>query len=196
MQTGWLPLGTTWYYLSESGAMVTGWEQIRGTWYYFYSNGAMAINTVIDGWNIDEHGIAKKIDVNDLESNFLIQVENLIVEKVNRERLKQGVPILCQNTLMQSYARLKAKDMGDRDYFSHKNPEGESVIDFMKRDDVPYFAWGENIAYIMSSTIDFSNPDELAEQFVTNWMNSQGHRENILSTAFEGIGVGLYKVGN
>ena len=58
METGWLPLGITWYYLNESGAMVTGWEQIGGVWYSFYSNGVMAPNTVIDGWQITDSGAA------------------------------------------------------------------------------------------------------------------------------------------
>ena len=195
-QIGLIDIESERYYFNEKGIMQTGWQIIDNVKYYFYESGQMATNTEIDGWLIDSNGVANKIDVNDLESDFLIEVENLIVEKVNKERLKQGVPILCQNTLMQSYARLKAKDMGERGYFSHENPEGELVIDFIERDGVAYSAWGENIAYIMPSTIDFSNPDELAEEFVINWMNSQGHRKNILSTAFESIGVGLYKVDN
>ncbi|WP_196049123.1 CAP domain-containing protein, partial [Clostridium saudiense] len=61
-----------------------------------------------------------------------------------------------------------------------------------KADGVTYRAWGENIAYIGG----VSDPTALANQFMTNWMNSQGHRENILSTNFSSIGVGVYKIGN
>ena len=53
-------------------------------------------------------------------------------------------------------------------------------------------AWGENIAYIGG----VSDANKLAEQFMTNWMNSSGHRANILSTNFESIGIGVYKSGN
>jgi len=42
MQTGWLNLGGTWYYLQPSGAMATGWTQVSGTWYYLASSGVMA----------------------------------------------------------------------------------------------------------------------------------------------------------
>jgi len=62
----------------------------------------------------------------------------------------------------------------------------------MKADGVSYKAWGENIAYIGG----VSDPTALANQFMTNWMNSEGHRKNILSTNFESIGVGVYKAGN
>ena len=60
MKTGWLKEGSTWYYLKPSGAMATGWEKVNHVWYYFYNSGAMATNTVIDGWSIDENGVAKQ----------------------------------------------------------------------------------------------------------------------------------------
>ncbi len=93
---------------------------------------------------------------------------------------------------MENYARLKSKDMGDRGYFDHANPEGELITAQMKRDGVNYNSWGENIAYIQRDSTNAS----LADQFMTNWMNSPGHRANILSGNFASIGVGVYKVGN
>ena len=62
----------------------------------------------------------------------------------------------------------------------------------MSNDGVTYRAWGENIAYIGG----VSDLNALADQFMTNWMNSQGHRENILSTNFTSIGIGIYKSGD
>lgn len=124
--------------------------------------------------------------------NFYDQVEQLIFNKVNEERAKAGVPALSYNSTMETYARIKSKDMGVRNYFDHVNPEGELITAQMARDGVSYNAWGENIAYIGG----VSDPTELANQFMTNWMNSQGHRENILSTNFTSIGVGVYKSGN
>lgn len=123
---------------------------------------------------------------------FMAQVEQKIFEKVNAERAKAGVSKLSYNTTMEKYARIKSQDMGDRGYFDHKDPQGNLITVKMKNDGVSYRAWGENIAYIGG----VSDADALANQFMTNWMNSQGHRENILSKNFSSIGVGVYKSGN
>lgn len=123
---------------------------------------------------------------------FMAQVEQKIFEKVNAERAKAGVSKLSYNKTMEKYARIKSQDMGDRGYFDHKDPQGNLITVKMKNDGVNYKAWGENIAYIGG----VSDADALANQFMTNWMNSQGHRENILSKNFSSIGVGVYKMGN
>lgn len=57
MQTGWFQSGGKWYYLENSGAMQTGWLQESGKWYYFYNNGQMAVNTRIDGYQINKDGV-------------------------------------------------------------------------------------------------------------------------------------------
>lgn len=58
MQTGWLKDGDTTYYLKATGEMAVGWLQANpGQWYYFNENGSMAVNTVIDGFQINESGM-------------------------------------------------------------------------------------------------------------------------------------------
>ena len=126
------------------------------------------------------------------DTNFMSAVETAIFNKVNEERAKAGVPTLTYNTVMQKYARIKSQDMGDNNYFSHEDLNGNLITTQMKNDGVSYKAWGENIAYIGGNV----SADALAEQFMTNWMNSSGHRANILSTNFSSIGVGVYKIGN
>ncbi|WP_346961679.1 CAP domain-containing protein [Clostridium sp.] len=127
-----------------------------------------------------------------VNEKFMAQVEQAIFNKVNEERAKAGVPTLSYNTTMEKYARIKSQDMGDNNYFSHQDLSGNLITTKMKADGVSYRAWGENIAYIGGVT----DPTALANQFMTNWMNSEGHRKNILSTNFESIGVGVYKSGN
>ncbi|SCJ87208.1 CAP domain-containing protein [Clostridium saudiense] len=127
-----------------------------------------------------------------VNDQFMAQVEQAIFNKVNEERAKAGVAPLTYNTTMEKYARIKSQDMGDNNYFSHTDLSGNYITTKMKADGVTYRAWGENIAYIGG----VSDPTALANQFMTNWMNSQGHRENILSTNFSSIGVGVYKIGN
>ena len=124
--------------------------------------------------------------------NFMAAVEQAIFNKVNEERAKAGVPALTYNNTMQKYARIKSQDMGDNNYFSHEDLNGNLITTKMKNDGVSYRAWGENIAYIGG----VSDANALANQFMTNWMNSSGHRANILSTNFSSIGVGVYKIGN
>ena len=124
--------------------------------------------------------------------DYMSQVEQAIYKKVNEERAKAGVQALSYNNVMEKYARIKSKDMGDRNYFDHKDPEGNLITVKMKNDGVSFNAWGENIAYIGG----ISDPTALANQFMINWMNSSGHRKNILSTDFNSIGIGVVKIGN
>jgi len=124
--------------------------------------------------------------------DFSSQIEQLIFTKVNEERARAGMSTLSYSNLMEKYARIKSKDMGDKNYFDHRNLEGELITAQMARDGISYKSWGENIAYIGG----VSDINELANQFMINWMNSQGHRENILSPNFTSIGVGVYKAGN
>lgn len=125
-------------------------------------------------------------------TNFMAQVEQAIFNKVNEERAKAGVPALTYNTTMEKYARMKSQDMGDNNYFSHEDLSGNLITTQMKKDGVTYRAWGENIAYVGGMT----DPNAIADKIMTNWMNSSGHRANILSTNFSSIGVGVYKSGN
>ena len=128
-----------------------------------------------------------------VSDNFMAQVEQAIFNKVNEERVKAGVAPLSYNTTMEKYARIKSKDMGDNNYFSHTDLNGNYITTQMKKDGVTYKSWGENIAYLGGWGAD---PTVLANKFMTNWMNSEGHKKNILSTNFTSIGIGVYKVGD
>lgn len=126
------------------------------------------------------------------DSAYVAQIEQMIFNKVNEERAKAGVAPLSYNNTMQKYARIKSEDMGVKKYFSHEDPNGQLITAKMKADGVSYNAWGENIAYLSG----YSGDANIANQFMTNWMNSSGHRANILSPDFTSIGIGVYKVGN
>ena len=126
------------------------------------------------------------------DNNFVAEIEQLIYQRVNSERAAAGLPGLSYNTTMEKYARIKSADMGEKGYFSHEDPQGKLITDTMKADGVSYNSWGENIAYIQGKR----GNEGLATEFMNNWMNSSGHRANILSTNFTSIGVGVYKIGN
>lgn len=131
-------------------------------------------------------------DNSNVASNYLGQVEQSIFNLVNEERSKAGLPLLTYNSTMEKYARIKSKDMGDNNYFSHEDLRGNLITAQMSADGVNYNSWGENIAYIGGSF----NSSDLANQFMNNWMNSPGHKANILSSDFTSIGVGVYKIGD
>ena len=134
----------------------------------------------------------KPVEQSNNSSSYIAQIEQMIFNKVNEERAKAGVAPLSYSNTMQKYARIKSEDMGVRKYFSHEDPNGQLITAKMKADGVSYNAWGENIAYLGG----YSGDSNIANQFMTNWMNSSGHRANILSPNFTSIGVGVYKIGN
>ena len=125
-------------------------------------------------------------------SSYIAEIEQAIFQRFNQERTAAGLSALSYNTTMQSYARIKSKDMGDNGYFSHEDQQGNLITVQMKSHGISYRAWGENIAYIKGMT----GNSALATRFMDNWMNSPGHKANILSTNFSSIGVGVYKIGD
>ena len=99
---------------------------------------------------------------------------------VNEQRTKNGLTALKIDNELQRVARIKAQDMVDNNYFSHTSPTYGSPFDMMKKFGISYKTAGENIA---------GNSNNSAA--VTAWMNSEGHRANILNSSFNYTGVGV-----
>lgn len=116
----------------------------------------------------------------------LSEFEQQVVELTNVERGKQGLQPLKIDEKLSEVAREKSKDMQSNNYFDHNSPTYGSPFDMMKQFGVTYNAAGENIAQGQRSP----------EEVVNAWMNSQGHRENILNSDFTHIGVGHVSEGN
>jgi uncharacterized YkwD family protein len=119
-------------------------------------------------------------------SGTLSQFERQVVELTNQERAKNGLPALKIDTELSKVAREKSNDMQAKNYFSHTSPTYGSPFDMMKQFGIDYRAAGENIAMGQRSP----------EEVVKAWMNSEGHRKNILSSNFTHIGVGHTANGN
>ncbi|SFI78623.1 CAP domain-containing protein [Thermoflavimicrobium dichotomicum] len=119
-------------------------------------------------------------------SYTLSEFEKQVVDLTNQERAKYGLPALKVDPKLSQMARDKAKDMHDNNYFDHISPTYGSPFDMMKQYGIQFNAAGENIAM-----------GQLTPQEVVNgWMNSEGHRKNILNKDFNYIGVGYVKDGN
>lgn len=112
--------------------------------------------------------------------------ENEVIRLVNVERSKRGLQTLSTNWQLSRVARYKSQDMIDKGYFSHTSPTYGSPFKMMESFGIRYSAAGENIA------MGQRTPQEVMDA----WMNSPGHRNNILSTSFYQIGVGLAKDRN
>lgn len=108
-------------------------------------------------------------------------IENRVVQLVNVQRAKYNVPPLVADWELARVARLKSADMRDRNYFAHESPTYGSPFAMMKSFGIRYTAAAENVA----------SGQTTAEQVVESWMNSAGHRQNILNREFTHIGVGF-----
>ena len=164
--------------------------------------------TVVSGdtlWKIavkTETGISELIAANSQLSNINLiypgqkiniptqdqikEYEQEVIRLVNVERTKQGLKELKYDWELARVARYKSEDMRDNNYFSHNSPVYGSPFGMMKNFGINYKAAGENIAKGQTTP----------EQVVKAWMNSSGHRANILSTKFTHIGVGYAKNGH
>jgi uncharacterized YkwD family protein/spore coat assembly protein SafA len=113
-------------------------------------------------------------------------IENQVVQLTNQERAKYGLKPLVADWELARVARYKSADMRDRNYFSHTSPTYGSPFDMMKNFGISYRSAGENIAA----------GQRTPQEVVTAWMNSEGHRKNILSAGYTHIGVGYAQGGS
>ncbi|WP_175991319.1 CAP domain-containing protein [Bacillus sp. Marseille-Q1617] len=120
------------------------------------------------------------------ETGELSQYEQKVVELTNQERAKQGLPALKVDAELSKVAKAKSQDMQQNNYFSHDSPTYGSPFDMMKQFGVEYSSAGENIA------MGQPTPEEVVQA----WMNSDGHRKNILSSNYTHIGVGYVENGH
>lgn len=104
-----------------------------------------------------------------------------VVELVNEERAKEGLAPLEIDAKVQAAAMVRAKEC--EQLFSHTRPNGSSFATALKEQNVSYRGAGENIAW----------GQKTPQEVVTAWMNSSGHRANIMNPNFTTIGVGYYE---
>lgn len=112
-------------------------------------------------------------------------IEQQVIQLTNQERTKNGLPALTADWELSRVARYKANDMRDKNYFSHTSPTYGDPFTMMKNFGIAYRSAGENIAAGQATP----------QMVVQAWMNSPGHRANILSRNYTRIGVGYSKGG-
>lgn len=108
------------------------------------------------------------------------EFEYEVLELANEERKAQGLEPLEFSVEVSEVARAKSHDMADSNYFDHQSPNYGSPFEMMQTFGVDYRAAGENIAMGQRSP----------EEVMNGWMNSEGHRKNIMHDQFTHLGVG------
>lgn len=108
--------------------------------------------------------------------------EEQVVQLVNQERAKAGLKPLTHRADIKNVAYKKAQDMINSNYFSHTSPNYGSPFQMLKTFGVSYRTAGENIA----------KGQKTPQEVMNAWMNSPGHRANILKPEYDSIGVGFY----
>lgn len=119
-------------------------------------------------------------------SETVTNYENEVIRLVNEIRVKNGLGTLKSDWELSRVARYKSQDMKDNKYFSHNSPVYGSPFNMIKNFGILYKSAAENIA----------KGQKTPQEVVNSWMNSSGHRANILNSSYTKIGVGYVESGN
>ena len=125
------------------------------------------------------------------------QLAFAIHAQINEERTQRGLSRLRMDPELRAIANNHSQDMAERDYFAHESPDGDNFGDRydaagyqcrVSTDSSQFATGAENIAF---QTTYETNETELANAIVSQWMASDGHRENILQNHWEHEGIGI-----
>lgn len=119
-------------------------------------------------------------------SDTVLSYENEVIRLVNEIRAENKLPPLTANWELSRVARYKSEDMSNNGYFSHTSPTYGTPFQMIRAFGLSYRSAGENIAY----------GQRTPAAVVNAWMNSSGHRANILNASYTQIGVGYCASGN
>lgn len=119
-------------------------------------------------------------------SDAVLNYENEVIRLVNEIRTENGLKPLKTNWELSRIARYKSEDMSSNRYFSHTSPTYGTPFQMIRAFGLSYRSAGENIAY----------GQRTPAAVVNAWMNSSGHRANILNASYTQIGVGYCASGN
>ncbi len=167
---------------NNSTAKNTNYSDIQSALNSFFKSGSSAAKPATSKPSATKPA-AQKPAATPAVSGDYAAFQKRVVELVNAERAKNGLKPLKMNAQVNKTATLKSQDMAKLGYFDHNSPTYGSPFDMMKKYGISYRTAGENIA--MGQTTP--------EQVMKGWMNSPGHRANILKSSFTEIGVGVAK---
>lgn len=115
---------------------------------------------------------------------YLLALEQEVFLQINERRAAEGAPELFMDSRVRLVSRAHSEDMASRDYFAHNNLSGKSPGERLDAAAIPWVRYGENLAYNYA----YSDPATIA---VEGWMDSDGHRENLLDPKYTHTGIGI-----
>lgn len=118
------------------------------------------------------------------QSEMDVEIQR-VFDLLNNERFRAGLSLLRLNSKLIAAAQAHSNDMARHNRLSHTGSDGSLMVDRMRRYGYNYRWAGENIAYGQTS----------AQEIMQSWMNSAGHRQNILNPKFRDVGI-AYAYGN
>jgi uncharacterized protein YkwD len=159
-----------------------------------------SVNKILGGMNDDPIK-----ELNEKVNNINIRMLELkLFDRINQERIKYGLPPLKWNEELSKVARAHSIEMAENNYFAHEGLDCKEVDYRVSRKGIFYTIVGENLLQISLINSYWYDPetlkitkreyktlDELVEEGVKSWMNSSGHRENILNKDFDETGIGI-----
>ncbi|MBF2029839.1 MAG: CAP domain-containing protein [Oscillatoriales cyanobacterium C42_A2020_001] len=123
------------------------------------------------------------------QSTTTAQMEAEVHQQINIIRQQQGLTTLKQNPKLAQVARNYSRRMAEQNFFAHTSPQGDTMVQRVRSAKIFYTLLGENL---FTST----NIPQPAPVAVQGWMESQGHRENILRAEFRETGIGVWQRAN
>lgn len=203
-----------WRYIKDDGNLAKNeWQKINNTWYYFGPDGYRLTNTITpDGYRVNASGMwvenyatqvtsSASMSANasanqnnasaqtdfseELASESTEDLAYKMVELINKDRAKHGREELEIDDTLMEFAAVRAEEISEK--FSHTRPDGTHCTSELKNSYDNYSSYGENIHKATNAS------PESAE---TAFMNSTGHRKNILNSKYAAVGVGVYKLDN
>lgn len=117
------------------------------------------------------------------------EIETQIQQRINAIRLEQGLTDLQQNERLAEVARRYSQRMAEQNFFSHTSPDGDTPAQRVQSAGIRYWLVGENL---FRST----NIPQPVDAAVEGWMESPGHRENILRSEYRETGIGVWRQGS
>ncbi len=124
------------------------------------------------------------------QSSATAQMETQVRQRINEIRQKQGLSQLQHNEKLAQVARNYSQQMAEKNFFSHTSPDGSTMVQRVKSAGIIFYLMlGENL---FTST----NVPQPVPSAVQGWMDSPGHRENILRAEYRETGIGVWRKGN
>lgn len=120
--------------------------------------------------------------------SLALQIQEKVLALTNAERIAGGLGALSANAKLESAALFHSTDMQNQDYFEHEDPQGCSASCRVSNEGYTWQRVGENIYTMTGYAL---NADSLAKMVVDGWMDSPGHRANILTPQYTQTGIGV-----